>query len=69
MVPVGSLAGIACALLFGNVMESLLFGVGSRDITTLIAAPAVLLAAATLAIVIPVFRYTRVDPVEVLRSE
>jgi hypothetical protein len=61
--------GMACALLFGNLMESLLYGVSSRDVTTLIAAPAVLLAAATLAIGVPVFRYTRVDPVHVLRTE
>ena len=60
---------MACALIFGNLLESLLYGVSARDIPTLLAAPAVLLAAATVAIGVPVFRYTRVDPVEVLRAE
>ncbi len=69
VVAAGTLVGIACALLFGNVMESLLFGVSARDATTLIAAPAVLLTTAIIAIGIPVLRYTRVDPVEVLRAE
>ena len=69
IVAAGTAVGVMCALLFGNVMESLLFGVSARDATTLIAAPSVLLVAATLAIGIPVFRYTRVDPVEVLRAE
>jgi predicted permease len=69
VVAAGTVVGMACALLFGNLMESLLYGVSSRDVTTLIAAPAVLLAAATLAIGVPVFRYTRVDPVHVLRTE
>jgi len=69
VVAAGAAVGVVCALLFGNLMESLLYGVSSRDATTLIAAPVVLLAAATLAIGVPVFRYTRVDPVEVLRTE
>jgi len=69
VVGVGVVAGIAIALLSGRLMESLLYGVGSKDLTTLIAAPAVLLAAAIIAIGVPVFRYTRVDPVEVMRAE
>ena len=69
VVGVGVVVGIACALLSGRLMESLLYGVSSRDVTTLLAAPAVLLAAATLAIGVPVFRYTRVNPVEVMRAE
>ncbi len=69
VVGVGVVIGLVCALLSGKVMESLLFGVSPRDVATLAAAPAVLLAAATLAIGVPVFRYTRVDPVEVMRAE
>jgi ABC-type antimicrobial peptide transport system permease subunit len=69
VVCIGVVVGIVCALLSGRVMEGLLFGVSARDLTTLIAAPAVLLAAAALAIAIPVFRHTRVDPVEVMRAE
>jgi hypothetical protein len=69
VVAFGIVGGTACALISGSLMESLLYGVGARDITTLVAAPAVLIAAATLAIGVPVFRYTRVDPVEVMRAE
>lgn len=60
---------MVCALLSGRLMEGLLFGVSPRDLTTLLAAPVVLLAAATLAIAVPIFRHTRVDPVEVMRAE
>jgi putative ABC transport system permease protein len=69
VVAVGAVVGMVCALIFGDLMEGLLYGVSSRDAATLIAAPVVLLAAATLAIGVPVFRYTRVDPVHVLRTE
>lgn len=69
VVAAGAAVGMVCALIFGDLMESLLYGVSSRDAATLIAAPAVLLAAATLAIGVPVFRFTRVDPVDVLRTE
>ena len=60
---------MVCALAAGRAMEGLLYGVGSRDLTTLFAAPAVLLTAAAMAIAIPVYRYTRIDPVEVMRVE
>jgi predicted permease len=69
VVCIGVLVGMVCALISGRAIEGLLYDVSARDLTTLIAAPAVLLVAATLAIVIPVFRYTRVDPVEVMRAE
>ncbi len=69
VVAVGAAAGVAAALVAGGVMESLLYGVSPRDPVTLVAAPAVLLAAAALAIWIPVLRYTRVDPLVTMRVE
>ena len=69
VVAAGAVVGMVCALIFGDLMEGLLYGVSSRDAATLIAAPVVLLVAATLAIGVPVFRYTRVDSVHVLRTE
>jgi putative ABC transport system permease protein len=69
VVSIGVAFGIAVSLLSGRVMESQLYGVSSRDLATLAAAPVVLLAAAAFAITVPVFRYTRVDPVEVMRAE
>ncbi len=69
VVCIGVGVGMIFALLSGRLMEGLLFGVSARDLSTLVAAPMVLLSAAALAIAIPVFRYTRVDPVEVMRAD
>jgi ABC-type antimicrobial peptide transport system permease subunit len=69
VVCIGVVVGMIFALLSGRLMEGLLFGVSARDLSTLVAAPMVLLAAAALAIAVPVFRHTRVDPVEVMRAE
>ena len=50
-------------------MQSLLYEVSPRDPVTFVAAPMVLLVAATLAIGVPVLRYTRVDPAVTMRAE
>jgi predicted permease len=62
-------AGLGLALATGRLLESLLFQVSPRDPTTLAAAPLALLVAASLAILLPVFRYTRVDPAGSMRAE
>ena len=62
-------AGLGLALATGRLLESLLFQVSPRDPTTLAAAPLALLLAASLAILLPVFRYTRVDPAGSMREE
>jgi ABC-type antimicrobial peptide transport system permease subunit len=69
VVAAGAVSGVLLALVLGGVMESLLFGVSPRDPLTLSTAPLVLLAAAALAIWIPVVRYTRVDPTVAMRAE
>ncbi len=69
VVSVGVFFGIVSALLLGRLIEGLLFGVSSNDARTLVVAPLVLLLAASIAIAIPVYRYTRVDPVQVMRAE
>jgi ABC-type lipoprotein release transport system permease subunit len=51
------------------MIESLLFGVRSRDAATLAAAAGGLLAVALLASYIPARRATRVDPLTALRTE
>ena len=68
-VVVGLGVGAAAALLAGGVMESLLYQVSPRDPVALILAPMVLLVAAAIAIVLPVFRFTRVDPAGTMREE
>jgi hypothetical protein len=68
-VVVGLGVGVGLALASGRLLESLLFQVSSRDPATLAAAPLVLLVAASMAILLPVFRYTRVDPAGSMREE
>ena len=65
----GVVIGVIAAFLVTRVMESLLFGVGTRDLVAFIAAPVVLLAVAAAASLIPARRATRLDPASVLRGE
>jgi predicted permease len=70
-VPVGAgvVLGLAGALTSTKVLESLLFGLGSRDLTTLAIASSVLLVCAALATWLPSRRASRVDPMTALREE
>lgn len=65
----GVAAGLAAALAFTRVMESLLFGVPARDPVVFTAVPATLAAVAFAAVLLPAVRATRVDPAATLRSE
>jgi predicted permease len=65
----GVAAGLLAALGATRLLEGLLFGVGARDPGTLAAVSAVLAAATLLASWIPARRASRIDPIEVLRSE
>jgi ABC-type lipoprotein release transport system permease subunit len=51
------------------MLESMLVGVGARDLTTFVAAPCILAAVALAACWIPAYRATRIDPAAALRSE
>jgi putative ABC transport system permease protein len=66
---IGIAVGIAGAWLMSSLLESLLFGVTSRDTVTLSIASLVLLVVTALACFIPARRATRVDPVTALRLE
>jgi putative ABC transport system permease protein len=66
---IGVALGIVGALVATRLMESMLFGVGTRDLPTFLAAPVVLLAVAAAASFIPARRATRLDPANVLREE
>jgi putative ABC transport system permease protein len=61
--------GIIAALMLGQALESLLYGVRPRDITSFVTAGAVLLAAALLAALVPALRATRADPAKVLNGD
>jgi putative ABC transport system permease protein len=69
IVGVGLLVGIAGALALTRLMESLLFGVTTRDPLTFVAIAGLLSLVAMLACYIPAWRATRVDPLEALRCE
>jgi macrolide transport system ATP-binding/permease protein len=66
---IGIAAGLALAVGAAIGMRSLLFGVRSWDLTTLIGVSVVLAVAALLASYIPAHRAATVDPVDALRTE
>jgi putative ABC transport system permease protein len=66
---IGIVVGIAGAVMLSSLLESLLFGVASRDTLTLSVASLVLLLVTVVACLIPARRATRVDPVTALRLE
>jgi putative ABC transport system permease protein len=65
----GVVIGLVAAFLVTRVMESLLFGVSARDLTTFLCIPVVLVATAFLSIYVPARRAMKVDPMLALRQE
>jgi len=66
---VGLAIGLGLALALGRLTASLLYGVRGTDLLTFLTVPAVLLAAALVAIVFPALRAARVEPTTALRYE
>jgi len=66
---IGISAGIVCALAAATALKSLLFGVQSWDVATLVAVAFILAAAALLASYFPAHRAASINPVEALRAE
>ena len=69
LVAVGLVVGALGAFGLMRLMESLLFGVTTLDLPTLIAVPVVLVTVAIAACYLPVRRATRVNPMDALRYE
>jgi putative ABC transport system permease protein len=69
VVGVGLGIGLVGAFALSRVLESMLFGVGSRDPGVFATVPVVLGAVAAVALLIPARRATRVDPVKTLGEE
>jgi predicted permease len=65
----GVVLGLAGALYLARYMAPLLYGVGTRDPTTFVIVPLLLLGVAIAASWIPAVRATRVDPIVTLRHE
>ncbi|HKH46432.1 MAG TPA: FtsX-like permease family protein, partial [Thermoanaerobaculia bacterium] len=65
----GILLGLAGALAFTRVLDSLLYGVSSRDPLTFAALAALLAAVALLASWVPARRASRVSPMVAIRAE
>ncbi|MEE9264502.1 MAG: ABC transporter permease [Vicinamibacteria bacterium] len=69
LAAVGVVAGLAASLGLGRLLSSLLYGVETRDVTTLASVAAILLGIAVLASLVPAYRASRVDPIVALRDE
>lgn len=65
----GLALGLAGALVAGRALGSMLFGVGTRDVTTFIVAAATLFTVALVASYLPARRAARVDPMVALRTD
>jgi ABC-type antimicrobial peptide transport system permease subunit len=69
LAAIGVACGLAIALLAGRLVESMLYGVRSRDPLAIIGAVLLLSGAALLAALVPALRASRVDPALALREE
>jgi ABC-type antimicrobial peptide transport system permease subunit len=69
MTAAGSIAGVTAAFGLTRYLESLLYGVASRDAVVFIAVIVTVFAVSVAACLIPARRAARVDPATVLRSD
>ena len=61
--------GLAGAIAFGRVLDTLVFGVTPRDAATFASVSAVVLVVGVVSCLVPAYRATRVDPLQALRAE
>jgi ABC-type antimicrobial peptide transport system permease subunit len=66
LIAIGAVIGIAGSLGLSKVLGGLLYGVTTADAASALAI-LILVTVAILACLVPAFRATRVDPVDVLR--
>ena len=69
MAGIGTGVGLVLALLLFRGLHSMLYGVKSTDLVTLVSVSALLLGVALIASYVPALRATRVDPVVALREQ
>ncbi len=68
LVGIGLALGLGTGYYFAESIESFLFGVNTRDLTTFASVPCVLAAVALLACYLPARRAMKVDPMVALRD-
>jgi ABC-type antimicrobial peptide transport system permease subunit len=68
-VMIGVVIGLILAIALGKVVASMVYGVSTTDVITMVSGSALLVVVAILASFVPAYRATRVQPVEVLRQE
>ena len=69
LAAVGVVLGVALAVASTRLLQSMVYGVGVRDVGTFAAGALVLASVALLACLVPARRATRVEPMAVLRGE
>ncbi len=69
LVTIGIIAGLAIAWIAQRFIATMLYDTSLADPAVLVSAAAVLLACGAAAVLIPVLRATKIDPVIVLREE
>jgi putative ABC transport system permease protein len=66
---VGVILGLAAALALSRVVSSLIYGVRATDPLTFAAVALLLLLVGVFATIVPAYRATRIEPVQILREE
>jgi ABC-type antimicrobial peptide transport system permease subunit len=66
---IGIILGLGAAAGVARLMKTLLYGVGPLDPLSFAAVPLILLAAATLATLLPASRVVAINPVDALKAE
>lgn len=61
--------GLIASFVLGRVIASMIYGVGTRDLTTFILVTVLLVVVSFISSLIPAVRATRVDPLAILRDE
>jgi ABC-type antimicrobial peptide transport system permease subunit len=66
---IGVVVGLGLSLALGRGVSSMIYGVSTTDLTTLIGGSLLLLIIAAMASLIPSYRATQVEPAKILHQE